>query len=156
MECSILEEAIDFSLVPDMSRSCDVDSPSDAVECWISNHKESRVATPDHPPTTQSPERGSQVSYSTWVKCKKQFFFYFSLHISNDHLSKIAAKTSLSGMNTCVLCAVCLPQTTEEVVLMPNVDMKEEEMQTLSCSSLHLRGWSSTLDGEFLTDFCSD
>lgn len=54
-------------------------------------------------------------------------------------------------MKTCVLSAVYLPQTIEEDVLIPNVGMKEEEIQKISCSSLHLRRWSSSLDGEFLT-----
>ncbi|XP_037830904.1 zinc finger protein 37 [Kryptolebias marmoratus] len=78
-------------------RRCDVENPGDSVECWMPNHQESKVASPDNPPVTQSPERE--------------------------------------------------PQTTEEEELMANMDMKEE-VQNLSCSSLHLRSWSSTLDGE--------
>ncbi|XP_040002409.1 zinc finger protein 263 isoform X2 [Xiphias gladius] len=40
------------------------------------------------------------------------------------------------------------PQVTEEEDLMPAVDVKEEEVNKPSCSSMHLGGWSVTLDGE--------
>ncbi|XP_044040887.1 uncharacterized protein LOC122870626 [Siniperca chuatsi] len=39
-------------------------------------------------------------------------------------------------------------QTTEEEDVLPAVDVKEEEVNKPSCSSVHLGGWSGTLDGE--------
>ncbi|XP_040891928.1 zinc finger protein 112 isoform X2 [Toxotes jaculatrix] len=39
-------------------------------------------------------------------------------------------------------------QATEEKDVMPAVDVKEEELNKPSCSSVHLGGWSSTLDGK--------
>ena len=47
-----------------------------------------------------------------------------------------------------ILCAACLVQATGEADVMPAVDMKEEEVNKPYCSAVHLRGWSSALDGE--------
>lgn len=40
-------------------------------------------------------------------------------------------------------------QATEEEQVLPAVDVKEEEGNKPSCSSMHLGGWSGTLDGEY-------
>uniref|UniRef100_A0A1A7XCJ4 C2H2-type domain-containing protein n=1 Tax=Iconisemion striatum TaxID=60296 RepID=A0A1A7XCJ4_9TELE len=49
-------------LQDDMLRSCDLENPGDSVECWLSScNQERKLASPDHPAVTQSPERESQV-----------------------------------------------------------------------------------------------
>lgn len=46
-------------------------------------------------------------------------------------------------------CALCPLQATEGEDVMPAVDVKQEEGNKPSCSSVHLGGWSDTLDGEY-------
>lgn len=55
----------------------------------------------------------------------------------------------LTNQNETIISAIQATEEEEEEEVLPAVDVKEEEGNKPSCSSVHLGGWSGTLDGEY-------
>lgn len=142
-------------------RGCGVKKEDASVERWTRSLRQEVLPelpqATDSPRATHSPERKTQVGHKTRAELLSTMLHQRCctsgvMHICSDGniLQSIQPTNQNETIVRIIWCIYCAVQTMEEEEdVLPAVDVKEEEMNNPSCSSVHLGGWSGTLDGEY-------